>query len=222
MRVIALICFLVWLYVLWTCHRGRLKFFEFIIGSVGLFVVMMIWIQPIITVPLTKLVAMVAGELGELTGMYDSYYQYSMLFIPKSTAAVSLYVDLECSGVIETMAFLSLLWFFKVYNVYEKVVVSILGILGIFAANVIRIFCICTMIYIWGNDIFYFAHSIFGRMVFYVFSIALYFYVFTKAHIVRQRVGNFSYGDQNQEEDKAQPEKEQNKHNQQNKQGGRP
>lgn len=221
MRVIALICFLVWLYVLWTCHRGRLKFFEFIIGSVGLFVFMMIWVQPIITAPLTKLVAMVAGELGEITGMYDSYYQYSMLFIPKSTAAVSLYVDLECSGVIETMAFLSLLWFFRVYNVYEKIVVSILGILGIFAANVIRIFCICTMIYIWGNDIFYFAHSIFGRMVFYAFSISLYFYVFTKAHIVRQRVGNFSYGDGDEEEGKVQSDNKQNEHKEQNKQGGR-
>lgn len=195
MKIIAVLCFLIWLYALWTCHRGNLKFFEFIIGSVGLFVFMMIWVQPIITTPLTKLVAMVAGELGELTGMYDSYYQYSMLFIPKSTAAVSLYVDLECSGVIETMAFLSLLWFFQVYNVYEKVVVSIVGILSIFAANVIRIFCICTMIYVWGNDIFYFAHSIFGRMIFYIFSIALYFYVFTKAHIVRQKVGNFTYGD---------------------------
>jgi exosortase family protein XrtG len=161
----------------------------------------MIWVQPIVTVPLTKLVAMVSGEIGELTGMYDSYYQYSMLFIPKSTAAVSLYVDLECSGVIEMMAFLSLLWFFEVYNLYEKVIVSILGTLGIFLANVVRIFVICAMIFKWGNDIFYFAHSIFGRIIFYLFTIALYFYVFTKSQIVRQQVGNFSYGDQKEKKE---------------------
>lgn len=163
---------------------------------------MMIWLQPIVTTPLTKLVALVAGELGELTGTYASYYQYSMLFIPKSTAAVSLYVDLECSGVIEMMAFLALLSFFEVYNIYEKVIVGILGILGIFAANVLRIFIICLMIYKWGNGIYYFAHAIFGRIIFYVFSIALYFYVFTKSQIVRQKIGNFSYGDQKETKEK--------------------
>ena len=70
--MITAICFILWLYVLWTCRRGKLKFFEFVIGSVGLFVFLMIWVQPIVTVPLTKLVAMVSGEIGELTGMYDS------------------------------------------------------------------------------------------------------------------------------------------------------
>lgn len=204
--MIALICFIVWLYVLWTCHRGKLKFFEFVIGSVGTFVFMMIWVQPVITAPLTKLVALVSGELGELTGMYDSYYQYSMLFIPKSTAAVSMYVDLECSGVIETMAFLSLLFFFDVYNFYEKIIVSIIGILGIFMANVIRIFLICAMVYQWGNGIYYFAHSIFGRLIFYAFSVALYFYVFTKSQIVRQQIGNFSYGDQKEKKEKKSEE----------------
>lgn len=207
--MIAAICFIIWLYVLWTCHRGKLKFFKFVIGSVGIFVFLMIWVQPVVTVPLTKLVAMVSGEIGELTGMYDSYYQYSMLFIPKSTAAVSLYVDLECSGVIEMMAFLSLLWFFEVYNTYEKIIVSILGVLGIFLANVLRIFIICAMIYKWGSGIFYFAHSIFARIIFYLFSIALYFYVFTKSQIVRQKIGNFSYGDQKEKQGKEKSSEEQ-------------
>lgn len=193
MNLIVLLCFFVWLYLLWVCNRAKLTFWRFLLGSVGLFVFMMIWVQPLITVHLTRIVAAVAGEIGEWTGMYDSYYQYSMLFIPKSTAAVSLYIDYECSGVIEILAFLSLLWFFNVYSRYEKIVVSVLGILGIFAANILRIFVICTMIYIWGNNIFYFAHSIFGRMVFYAFSVMLYFYVFTKPQIIRQKVGNFSY-----------------------------
>lgn len=201
MNIIAIICFIVWLYVLWTCHRAELKFFKFVIGSVGLFVFMMIWIQPIITEPLTKVVAVTAGQIGNLTGMYDSYYQYSMLFIPKSTAAVSLYIDYECSGVIEIMAFLSMLLFFDVYSKYEKVVVSVIGILYIFFANVIRIFVICTMIFIWGNNIYYFAHAIFGRMVFYALSVVLYFYVFTKAQVIRQKVGNFHYRDLEKEEE---------------------
>ncbi len=197
MFILQVICFIIWLYILWVCHRAGLKFHKFVIGSVGAFIFMLIWVQGWITSPLTKLVAYVAGMVGELTGLYDSYYQYSMLFIPKNTAAVSLVVDFECSGVIEIMAYLALLWFFDVYTRKEKSKYSLIGILYIFCANVIRIFVICLIIYFGGNDWFYFAHSIFGRLIFYVMTVILYFNVFTKSQILRQKIGSFSY-----EEDK--------------------
>lgn len=197
MLILQIICFLIWLYILWVFDRIHLKFYKFVLGSVGTFVFLLIWVQDLIVVPLTKLVALAAGAVGEISGMFDSYYEYSMLFIPKNTAAVSLYVDLECSGVIEIMAYLSLLWFFDVYTTREKVKHSVLGILFIFAANVIRIFVICAIIYVGGNDWYYFAHSIFGRLIFYAMTVVLYFDVFTKGQILRQKVGSFSY-----EEDK--------------------
>lgn len=197
MFIFQVICFIIWLYILWVCYRVGLKFHKFVIGSVGAFIFMLVWIQGYITAPLTRFVAYVAGVVGELTGLYDSYYEYSMLFIPKSTAAVSLVVDFECSGVIEMMAFLALLWFFDVYSKKEKLKYSLVGIIYIFGANVLRIFVICLIIYLGGNDWFYFAHSIFGRLVFYALTVVLYFDVFTKAQIKRQKIGSFSY-----EEDK--------------------
>lgn len=205
MLILQIICFIIWLYFLWVFKRVNLKFQRFVVGSVGVFVFMLLWVQERVTVPLTKMVAFVAGILGELTGLYDSYYEYGMLFIPRNTAAVSLYVDFECSGVIEIMAFIALLWFFDVYTKKEKVKYSILGTLYIFIANVIRIFVICLVINIGGNNMFYFAHSIVGRLVFYALTVILYFYVFTKAHILRQVVGNFSY-----EEEAVTGEEEQN------------
>ncbi|MBP3338764.1 MAG: exosortase family protein XrtG [Lachnospiraceae bacterium] len=199
MFILQVLCFIVWLYILWVCDRAKLKFHKFVIGSVGAFVFMLIWIQKLVTAPLTKFVAYVAGVVGELTGMYDSYYEYSMLFIPKNTAAVSLCVDFECSGVIEMMAFLALLWFFDVYSKKEKIKYSLMGIVFIFGANVIRIFTICFIIYFGGNNWFYFAHSIFGRLIFYVLTVILYFDVFTKAQIKRQKIGSFSYEEEKNE-----------------------
>ncbi|MBE5950264.1 MAG: exosortase family protein XrtG [Lachnospiraceae bacterium] len=193
MSILVGLIFIVWIYILWVLKRAKLSFWRFLLGSVGLFVFQMIWLQPLMTEPLTKAVTVVVGQLGELTGMFDAYQQYSILFIPKSTAAVSLFVDFECSGVIEIMAYLSLLWFFDVYDAIEKVILTVAGIVAIFLFNVIRIFSICTMIYFFGNNVFYFAHAIFGRIVFYVLSISLYFYIFTKAQIVRQKIGSFKY-----------------------------
>ena len=194
LKITALI---IWIYVILVLNRTGLHFFKFCIGSVGLFFFLMFWVQPLVTEPLSQLVCAVAGVLGDLTGMYDSYYQYAILFIPKNTASVSLSIDYECSGVIEIMAFSCMLWFFPLYNTVEKLIYTCIGFATIFLANVIRIFVICTLIYFYGNNIFYFAHTIFGRIIFYFISIVLYFYVFTRAQIIRQKVGNFNYGPSN-------------------------
>ncbi len=195
MLTLKIIAFIVWIYVIWVLSRTGLHFFKFCIGSVGLFFFLMLWIQPLIMQPLKMAVSAAAGVLGDFFEMYDSYYQYSILFIPKDTTAVSLTIDYECSGVIEIMAFSCMLWFFPLYNTIEKLIINCIGLAVIFLANVLRIFLICTLIYFYGNEIFYFAHTIFGRIFFYSISIALYFYVFTRSHIIRQKVGSFNYGD---------------------------
>lgn len=195
MLALKIIALIIWIYSIWVLRRTGLHFFKFCLGSVGLFFFLMIWVQPLITQPLTMAVAAASGVLGDLSGMYDSYYKYSILFIPKETATVSLTIDYECSGVIEIMAFSCMLWFFPLYNTIEKLILNSVGIIVIFCANILRIFVICTLIYFFGNEIFYFAHTIFGRIIFYLLSIALYFYVFTRSQIIRQKVGNFNYGD---------------------------
>jgi exosortase family protein XrtG len=197
MLVLKITAFIIWAYSIWVLSRTGLHFFKFCLGSVGLFFFLMIWVQPIVTAPLSMAVSAVAGVLGNLTNMFDSYYKYSILFIPKNTASVSLTIDYECSGVIEIMAYSCMLWFFPLYNTIEKLIVNCIGIAVIFGANILRIFIICTLIYFYGNDIFYFAHTIFGRIIFYAISIILYFYTFTRSQIIRQKVGNFTYGNSN-------------------------
>nr|WP_278303910.1 exosortase family protein XrtG [Ruminiclostridium sufflavum] len=194
MTILEILFAIMWIYILTVLTRSKLDFWKFCWGSVGFFILMMLWLQPIAVNPLTKAVASISGIIGSLTDMYSSYFQYGMLFITNHGSSISLYIDYECSGIIEIMAFTSLLWFFNVYNFFEKLVINIFGFIWIFIANVLRIFVICALIYFFGNSIFYFAHTIFGRLIFYTFSIILYFFVFTKSHIIRQKVGNFNYG----------------------------
>ncbi|MDD2295302.1 MAG: exosortase family protein XrtG [Eubacteriales bacterium] len=183
----------VWFYMMTVFKRARLDFWLFLVGSVGSFMLYIIWIQPILTAPLQKAVAAVAGLLGTWTGMYSSYFQYGILFIQTPEGSLSLYIDYECSGIIEIGAFAAMLWFFPVYRFFEKIVVSAAGILMVFMANVFRIFIICACIYFFGGDIYFYAHTIIGRLFFYACTILLYFYVFTKSHIVRQKIGRFNY-----------------------------
>ena len=124
-----------------------------------------------------------------------SFWQdYGVVFVDSRAGAISLLIDFECSGILEIMAYLSLLAFFQAYSRYERIAVGVIGTVYIILANAIRITVIGVIIYYKGMSAYYMAHTFVGRIVFYGLSIMLYFIVFTKAQIVRQKVGGFTYG----------------------------
>lgn len=184
----------IWLYLLSVLKRSKLPAWHFFLGSLGLFVLMMVLARPVLVKPLSQCVAAIAGWFGSLTGMFQAYFKYGILFIHSGEDAITLQIDFECSGIIEIMAFIALLAFFEVYDRNEKLFVGALGTIGIILANVLRIIVICVMIYFGGTKVYYVAHAIVGRLLFYTLSVLLYFYVFTKPQIIRTKVGKFTYG----------------------------
>lgn len=189
------ILLVLWLYVLSILKRGKIGFWHFLLGSGGLFIFLIIIVEPLLTIPLTKAVTIVSGGIGNFLNIFKGYYEYSIIFIHAKSDTLSLIVDYECAGIIEMTAFVSLLVFFPVYTKMEKVGISIFGVLYIFIANVIRLVVICCIIYFFGTKVYFVAHTIVGRIIFYGLSMVLYYTVFTKAQIIRQKVGNFKYED---------------------------
>lgn len=193
--MIIVLFIVIWLYVLSLFYRRKQSFFFFFVGGVGLFVLLFTVLEPVLTAPLARLVCYLTGMLGRFTGIFTAYASYGILFIESEGGPVSLYVDFECAGLVEILVYVSLLVFFQAYKWREKLVVGILGILAITAANILRLTIICVMIHFGGNEVYYLAHTIVGRLVFYVLAVMLYFYVFTRRQIKQQRVGEFSYND---------------------------
>lgn len=185
----------VWWYLLRVTDRAKLDFWHFVIGSAGLFLFLIALVQPVLTKPLARLVAAVGGLFGSLTHTFAAFFRYGVLFIQSPQGAMTLQIDFECSGIIEILAFLSLLLFFRVYTRNQRAIVGLVGTVAIILANVLRIIVICEMIYFLGPNAYYVAHSLVGRFVFYGLTVLLYFYVFTKPQIVSMKVGIFKYGD---------------------------
>lgn len=192
--LICVVAVIIWLYLLFVLKRCKLPAWHFFLGSIGLFVLMMVMARPILVKPLARCVAAIAGGFGSLTGTFTAYFKYGIIFIHAGESAITLQIDFECSGIIEILAFVSLLAFFEVYDRNEKLFVGALGTIGIILANVLRIIVICLMIYFGGTKVYYVAHAIVGRLLFYTLSVLLYFYVFTKPQIIRTKVGKFTYG----------------------------
>jgi exosortase family protein XrtG len=184
---------LAWLYLLRVLRRAELPFWTFLTGSMGIFLLLMVTVQPVLTQPLARAVAALAGVFGSLTGTFTAYFKYGIIFVPSAAGAMTLRIDFECSGIIEIMAFLSLLAFFRVYQPHEKLVIGLIGTAYIMLANALRIVLICLALHWFGTTVYYVMHTFVGRLLFYALSILLYFYVFTRPQVIRTRVGSFSY-----------------------------
>ncbi len=194
--LIGVIGLIVWLYVLHVLTKGKILAWRFFWGSAGLFILMMVYLRPVLTQPLAQCVSALAGFIGKATGTFTPYFKYGTIFVdPTPTGPMTLQIDFECSGILEIMAFLALLMFFDVYTRQEKILVSILGVFFILMANALRIVLICEMVHFGGSDMYFLGHTYIGRLFFYVLSVLLYFYVFTKPQIVKMKVGTFKYGD---------------------------
>ena len=193
-NIIGFVLIGVWIYIYYLMHKVQLKAWKYFWGACGLFIIMMVWVRPIMTQPLAEVVAAVAGVFGDITGMYTAFFKYGVLFVNAADGAITLQIDFECSGILEIMAYLALLVFFEAYNIFERIIVSVVGIFYIILANALRIAVICTIIYFNGIGAYHIAHTIVGRLVFYALTVILYFFVFTKAQIIRQKVGGFAYG----------------------------
>ena len=110
---------LIWLYILHVMKKAGVNFWRFICGSFGLFILMMIYLRPILTQPLAQAVAALAGFFGNITGTFTPYFRFATIFIPTDLGAMTMQIDFECSGILEIMAYVSLLVFFDVYTKQE-------------------------------------------------------------------------------------------------------
>ena len=184
---------LIWVLLLRVLYNVKNQAAFITVGMLGLFLLMIVFVMPVATSPLSRAVAALAGLVGRATGTFAAYFKYGILFITTPEGSITLQVDFECSGIIETMVFISILAFFKVYTIPERLVVGVFGFLYILVANALRIVLICLSVHFGGMSAYYVAHTYLGRIFFYAATVVLYFYVFTKPQVVRMKVGSFSY-----------------------------
>ncbi len=182
-----------WVWLLRVLRKAGLKFWRYLLGSCGIFLILLILVRPWLVLPLARLIAAIAGIFGKVTGFYQAYYRYGVIFIESLNGAITGNIDLEFSGFIEISAFLSLLSFYGIYNIPERIYIAVVGTLYTMLTNALRIAVICTMIHFLGTDYYYVAHTIVGRIVFYVLQVILYFFIFTKPHVLKMKTGDFGY-----------------------------
>lgn len=206
--IIFIVLVVIWLLNLRIFYKVKNQAAFITIGMGGLFILMMIFLRPIATMPLARIVAALAGLFGRVTGFFSAFFKYGIIFVETAGGSMTLQIDFECSGIIEIMVYIAILAFFKVYTISERAILSAVGVIYIILANALRIIIIASMIHFGGEQMYYIAHTYVGRIFFYAATVVLYFYVFTKSQVVRMKVGSFSYDKEKTDAPKENEQKE--------------
>lgn len=183
-----------WIYGLSVLKRARLSAFYFIVGSAGLFFILTAISRPYWVWFFTHAVIHGVALFTELTNWGQIMFKMGLVYINNGGNPVIMSIDYECSGIIETCAFVSLVVFYPAYQRREKVFYGVFGLLYIYLINVLRLNIVIAIVHFGGGESFFLAHSVIGRLIFYVLVIVLYYNVFTYSQLARglyQRVADW-------------------------------
>lgn len=180
----------IWLAVLIFFKKNRIWIFYYMWGAVGSTILLILLLRgsPIeYTMEyLTGFILYKALILMKIQSyIFDNAPGTILVLLTVGKTWTTINIDIECSGVLESCVFIGLLLFYPVFTSTQKIVFSVLGISGLFVINLIRLLVIVIIMNQFGRDSIYLAHTLFGRMVFFVFVIVLYWYVFSRSSLAK-------------------------------------
>lgn len=100
----------------------------------------------------------------------------------------SRFFEYECSGFLESLAYISIMAFYPLFKIPEKISLSIVGVLLIELFNLIRLTEVMLVLNCIGQHSFFISYAIIGRLLYYCLVICLFYEIFTKKQILRGKV----------------------------------
>jgi len=181
---------LLWILILLGLKKMKMNFFKFMIGSLGLFTIAMVFLSGFLEMGLSLAIANSLKVLENLTHYFQVFAGNSIITMDTKSGIISMLINYECSGVIEMLVFTSLAIFFPFGSVLRKAFSIVMGNVYIYISNIIRIMSIIFITKTFGAEAYYVAHTLVARIIFFAFMLLLYYFVFTFTQLKYQNVGD--------------------------------
>ncbi|MGL5153011.1 MAG: exosortase family protein XrtG [Clostridium sp.] len=184
-----IIVVLLWIVAINLFKSLNMNFYKFLIGSVGCFAILAVFfIQPLENV-LIDFISYLLNILSRYVNAYEIYAENAVLIIDAKDGIISMLLNYECSGIIELIVYSSLVLFFPFLNIGKKITALILGNFYLIVTNIFRVLFIIGTVKMLGVEYYQITHTVIARVIFFITTIILYYFVFTKSQINRQKVG---------------------------------
>lgn len=193
---IAITC-LIWLAITVFFYHHKLWVFHYIWGSVGLCCVLILFfhasfVEYRLEAFTSWVLHYILGLWNIVTYLFDRAPGTLLVLIKVDSSWTTIAIDIENSGLIEMCVIFTLIIFYPVYHWRKRTITALAGVLGIFVINIIRLLLVITLIHTGGRNMSFIAQTLFGRLVFFVLSIALYWQLITRPSLnkIRRNVQN--------------------------------
>jgi exosortase family protein XrtG len=138
----------------------------------------------------TAIEALEAAQVAALSvglGIGVQVVNLTGLAIPNQAGWAVFDIGLECSAILEMSAIVGLTAFYPAFSAGRRAVLAAIGIAITYVVNIVRILLIVGVIAAFGTDWVFFAHAVLGRVVFFICTVALYWFVLTRPTVAFTR-----------------------------------
>lgn len=127
--------------------------------------------------------AMQVAVLAGLMGISVHVVDLTGLAIPNESGWAVFDIGLECSAILEMAAIVGLTAFYPAFRPLQRLALGVVGLTATYVINIARILLIVGIINVMGTGWVFAAHAVFGRVFFFVCTVALYWFLLTRPTI---------------------------------------
>jgi len=114
-------------------------------------------------------------------------FEATTLLVPDSTGWTGLQVGVECSTLIELSVFAGLVLFYPRFSLQTRWKSLLLGVIGTYLLNLLRLMIIAGMVTIWGKSVVVLAHAVIARVIYFGGIVLLYWFLLTRPTLIMVR-----------------------------------
>lgn len=183
---------IIWLVILLFFYHHRIWVFYYIWGSVGLSCLLILMVRGspleyLIERQTSLILHYVLSYLDILTYVFDKAPGTLLVLIKTDTSWTTVNIDIENSGILEMCILCGLVLFYPAYRLIKKVLLSLVGVMSVFLINLLRLLVVIAAINQGGRSLSFIAHTVFGRLVFFILIVVLYWYLLTRPSLQKTR-----------------------------------
>lgn len=171
----------VWALIVAGLRSRRRWLLFYLVGGLGLILVALFWASAFgLDTALEAAEAKQTVGLASVLGIALSLLGKTGLAIPNHTGWAVFDVGIECSALLEMSAMIGLVAFYPAFSAKRKVTTAIAGAGVTYLVNLARIMLIVVLINAFGTSWVFAAHAVFGRMLFFIGTVLLYWWLITR------------------------------------------
>lgn len=191
------LAFLFWLGITVFFYKNRLWVFYYIWSSVGLCcLLVLLFHASLVEYHLETYTSLLLHDLlsylGIVTYIFDRAPGTLLVLIKIDTSWTTISIDIENSGLVEMCIIFSLLLFYPIHRPLKRAGMALVGALAVYAINLARLAIVILLIHTWGRNMSFVAHTVFGRLFFFIMIVALYWQLITRPSLekIRRQIQN--------------------------------